>query len=250
MKCYNCGKIGHSQFACPEEVTCHKCKKKGHISSNCPNQSNKKESHISNGNNKNGGMNNEMKCYNCGKIGHSQYACPEGVICHKCNKKGHISSNCPNQSNRNEFHINNDNNQKEEDNGKDNSLKCFFCGEVGHKKFNCPNKKGKCYNCGKSGHRSANCPVKDKSKKDSNKEEDQKEKNNNDDNKVSDDEETNKINCPICFSNSSNGKKFQVSKCGHIICKECWNSIFLKKDNKCPLCKKNLNKNDLTDIFI
>ena len=183
-----------------------------------------------------------MKCYNCGKIGHSQYKCPEAVICHKCKQKGHISLNCPNQSNK-----------KEENNEADNTLKCYICGEVGHKQFNCPKKKGKCYNCGKSGHISAKCPEKDKSKKKSNKEEDQKEINNSDNNKVNDDnddEETNKVNCPICFANSSNGKKFQVSKCGHIICKDCWNSIFSKSDYKCPLCKKTLNKNDLTEIFI
>ena len=100
---------------------------------------------------------------------------------------------------------------------------------------------------------SANCPEKDKSKKKSRKEEDQKEINKSDINKVNndnDDEDTNKVNCPICFANSSNGKKFQVSKCGHIICKDCWNSILSKSDFKCPICKKNLNKNDLTDIFI
>jgi hypothetical protein len=42
---------------------------------------------------------------------------------------------------------------------KRGDVKCYKCGELGHKFYECPKKKDKCYNCGKFGHRSDACKV-------------------------------------------------------------------------------------------
>ena len=47
------------------------------------------------------------------------------------------------------------------------------------------------------------------------------------------DDENNVLNCPICFMNTTSGKKFQVAKCGHIICKDCCNSLFKSSNISC-----------------
>ena len=177
-----------------------------------------------------------MKCYNCGNFGHSAKNCPSGVMCHKCKQKGHISKNCPLSQNNNNNINNNVNNEKGE-------MKCYNCGKVGHKMSECPNKQGKyCYLCGKSGHIQAHCPNKNKNNK--------KEEKKGDDDMINV-EDNNVINCPICFSNSSSGKKFKVGNCGHIICKECCDSLFKSSNSThCPICKKPLNKNNFMDIFV
>ena len=65
------------------------------------------------------------------------------------------------------------------------------------------------------------------------------------------DEDNNVINCPICFSNSSSGKKFKVGNCGHIICKECCDQLFKSSNSThCPICKKSLNKSNFMDIYV
>ena len=178
------------------------------------------------------------KCYNCGEFGHSARNCPKGTLCHKCKKPGHISKNCPllkNNNSLNKASNNNNPNEKYE-------LKCYNCGKPGHKKEECPDKKGKCFLCGKPGHIKANCPNKNNKEI---KEENKEEKN------AINDDENNIINCPICFSNSSSGKKFKVSNCGHIICKDCCDLIFKNTYNsKCPICKNPVNKNNFMDIFI
>ena len=174
-----------------------------------------------------------MKCYNCGEIGHSYLKCPKGELCHNCKKPGHKSRDCPNT--------------KTDINKNNEEIKCYNCGKVGHKSMECPNKKGKyCYICGKSGHFKSQCPDKNKQ----NKKEDKKLEKKEEDDKINV-EENNVINCPICFENSTSGKKFQVSNCGHIICKECINGIFKSSNSSfCPICKRPVNKNNFMDIFI
>jgi len=183
------------------------------------------------------------KCYNCGNYGHSAKNCPKGLICHKCKQPGHMSKNCPSIQNKNNINNNVHNNNNNQENSGD--IKCFNCGKTGHKNSECPNKKGKfCYLCGKSGHIKANCPDKNnKNKKDLNKEQKEEDMINVEDNNV--------INCPICFLSSTSGKKFKVSNCGHIICRECVDYIFKTSGNSvCPLCKKPVKKSDFMDIFV
>ena len=185
-----------------------------------------------------------MKCYNCGGMGHSAKNCPKGIICHKCKKPGHMSKDCPSSKNSNNINNNNININSNNNNSQNNevgAIKCYNCGKLGHKISECPNKKGKyCYICGKSGHIQAQCP--EKSKK-NNKEEVKEDKINV--------EEDNVLNCPICLTNSTEGKKFKVSICGHIICKDCCDSLFKSSSSStCPLCKKQVNKNSYRDIYI
>mgnify|MGYP003571525798 CR=1 FL=1 len=179
-----------------------------------------------------------MQCYNCKEIGHSAKNCPKGIICHKCKQPGHLSKDCPSSIRKNK-----DRNEINPIENPKNDIKCFNCGKSGHKSTECPNKKGKfCYLCGKEGHLKVNCPNKNKNKKD----EDKKEEND----KINIDE-NNVVNCPICFLNSNDGIKFKVAKCGHIICKNCCEAMFKSSNStKCPMCKKQVNKNDFMDIFL
>ena len=176
-----------------------------------------------------------MQCYNCKEIGHSAKNCPKGLLCHKCKQPGHLSRDCPSSQNNNSINNNNENSQSE--------MKCFNCGKAGHKSSECPNKKGKyCYICGQTGHIKAHCPNKNKKKEEA---EDKKEED-----KINIDE-NNVVNCPICFSSNNDGIKFKVGKCGHIICKNCCDSMFKSKNViQCPMCKKQVNKNDFMDIFV
>jgi len=183
-----------------------------------------------------------MKCYNCGGIGHSYLKCPKGELCHNCKQPGHKSRDCP--LSKTNTHNNNIKNNNVDNNNQ--GIKCYNCGKVGHKSMECPNKKGKyCYICGKSGHFKSQCPDKNKQNKKENKKEDKEQEDN------INVEENNVINCPICFENSTSGKKFQVSNCGHIICKDCINAIFKSSNNSsCPICKKPVNKSNFMDIFV
>ena len=185
-----------------------------------------------------------MKCYNCGQIGHSAQNCSKNIICHKCKKSGHISKNCPlnknNNINNNNINLNINNNNNNNETGE---IKCYNCGKTGHKVRECPNKRGKfCYICGKSGHFKSQCPDKNKKNKEK-KEEKEEDKINIEDN--------NNLNCPICFDNSSSGKKFLVSVCGHIICKDCRDSIFKSSNSsQCPICKTQVKKDNYRELFI
>ena len=177
-----------------------------------------------------------MQCYNCKEIGHSAKNCPKGIICHKCKQPGHLSKDCPSS-----FHKNKRPNEINAIKDDQDVIKCFNCGKSGHKSNECPNKKGKfCYICGKAGHLKVNCPNKNKN------DEDKKEEND----KINVDE-NNVVNCPICFMSSNDGIKFKVAKCGHIICKNCCEAMFKSSNStKCPMCKKQVNKNDFMDIFV
>ena len=43
--------------------------------------------------------------------------------------------------------------------------------------------------------------------------------------------------CAVCFD-TINKDNIEVPRCGHIICKECYNRIKTEPDPKCPTCRK------------
>ena len=70
-------------------------------------------------------------------------------------------------------------------------------------------------------------------------------------NNLNENKEEGKLKCPICFEiqNENNEIHFSVSRCGHIICNNCWEKCL---DNKlqCPICKKKVTKKTLVQLFL
>ncbi|MCJ1353730.1 MAG: hypothetical protein MMC33_003717 [Icmadophila ericetorum] len=133
-RCANCGQLGHTKKACPEELiekekvedTCMNCKGKGHQMRNCP------EARI-----------DHNLCRNCKQPGHKSNECTEprsaeGVECKKCKEMGHFAKDCP----------------------KD-TRQCRNCGGEGHVSKDCDQPRNMdnviCRNCEKSGHLSKEC---------------------------------------------------------------------------------------------
>lgn len=56
------------------------------------------------------------------------------------------------------------------------------------------------------------------------------------------------LSCMICYSTSDEGKTVSSSKCGHIACQKCWET-WLKREHRCPMCKKNVKPKDLIKLF-
>ena len=54
-----------------------------------------------------------------------------------------------------------------------------------------------------------------------------------------------KLMCNICYETE---KSFQVSKCGHISCEQCWD-IRLKDLMECPICKQKVRRKTLIQII-
>ena len=78
--------------------------------------------------------------------------------------------------------------------------------------------------------------------------------NNNSNKKLINDNKSNQIyeansiilSCVICYENEN--KQFLLSKCGHILCNECWNRTLTIK-LECPLCKAKVRHKTLRKIF-
>ena len=59
-----------------------------------------------------------------------------------------------------------------------------------------------------------------------------------DNNKYTIEKDEDYLNCPICFTKYKDTDiQFSISKCGHILCNNCWLK-WLKTKMECPLCKK------------
>ena len=61
----------------------------------------------------------------------------------------------------------------------------------------------------------------------------------------------NKLKCPICYEsqNDNNELHFSVSRCGHIVCHNCWDQC-LRQKLECPICKKKVTKKTLVQLFL
>ena len=76
---------------------------------------------------------------------------------------------------------------------------------------------------------------------------------NNENNDNSDGNDGNVLTCPICYETTNNQKiTMEVLECGHLFCKNCIEKLPKKKKKKieCPLCKKEININKATTIYL
>ena len=76
---------------------------------------------------------------------------------------------------------------------------------------------------------------------------------NNENNDNSDGNDGNVLTCPICYETTNNQNiTMEVLECGHLFCKNCIEKLPKKKKKKieCPLCKKEININKATTIYL
>lgn len=88
MRCFNCGKKGHSSDGCPKEkgsVTgCYRCGSEAHRSRDCPTAAAQADAA-------------KARCYNCGGEGHQASDCTlatGNLACFLCGKEGHQARYC------------------------------------------------------------------------------------------------------------------------------------------------------------
>ena len=60
-----------------------------------------------------------------------------------------------------------------------------------------------------------------------------------------------RLECPVCFESKKENPsiKFSTSKCGHLLCNNCWEHC-LKIKMECPLCKKKVRSNTLIPLYL
>ena len=78
-----------------------------------------------------------------------------------------------------------------------------------------------------------------------------KDKNENNDNSEGND--GNVLTCAICFETTNNQNiTMEALECGHFFCKNCIEKLPKKKKNRisCPLCKKEININKATTLYL
>jgi len=58
------------------------------------------------------------------------------------------------------------------------------------------------------------------------------------------------MECGVCYEGmgGESGKPAATSKCGHLACKSCWDSI-LSNSKKCHICRKNVSQSDIVQIY-
>ncbi len=54
------------------------------------------------------------------------------------------------------------------------------------------------------------------------------------------------VKCNVC---KEKNKDTIVTKCCHMLCKECLDSNFKNRKRSCPLCKTSISQNDTHSIF-
>jgi hypothetical protein len=126
VTCYNCNKLGHYAWSCPEkvknkankhevgkgsskkdisQVECHECRKLGHYLWDCL-EKKKGKGFVNNRyiiNEEPQKVPSQVMCFNCCKPEHYANWCPEKfdgreiklVTCFKCGNQGHYANNCP-----------------------------------------------------------------------------------------------------------------------------------------------------------
>lgn len=58
-----------------------------------------------------------------------------------------------------------------------------------------------------------------------------------------------KLECPVCLDDTK--QRFMLSKCGHCLCSDCWNTLFEGNDKAiCPICKHKTKKSNLREVFV
>ena len=56
--------------------------------------------------------------------------------------------------------------------------------------------------------------------------------------------------CPICYIILTNKNEHKLKNCTHKICNVCYNKLLEYNINLCPVCRTEINNNELTNIII
>lgn len=64
------------------------------------------------------------------------------------------------------------------------------------------------------------------------------------------DDERPSLKCPICFESLSSDLKPTTTRCGHIFCAKCLETLIHSNKKKCPTCQSNITLKSCTRLYI